>query len=645
MPEKAAKKSSLSFKTSTSWLFAEAKSDNVVLSAPTTPAVVGTSTSAASNPEPKPAAESDAYAAGHAPTKFNEDEQRLPSNFSDEYEVIDQIGEGAVCNVYRVKSSSLKREFALKVLKDDLLSNNAALKQFKKEVNASTDLTHANIAAVYGYGHTANGAPFVVTHLCEGTNLAQAVRDDGPFAIERALKLFIQISDAMAHAHFKSVVHRDLKPSNVVLSRNDNGEETARVIDFGMATVLQSARSAVTDVTKTGEVFGSPHYMSPEQCRGDKVDERSDIYSFGCLMYEVINGKQPFGGLNLVQVIMRQLNEAAPDFDETRPYSAQMEQLQKIVHRCLAKDPAQRYQHFDQLKNELQIVAAGGKLLESDELDPQATAESRIAASFIDGVIMAALVFVVGFVTDFTTSTESTHSFQNYWQWWLAISPEWWGLQTAWKFGSFTHLVDANDFLAGTYLVLSFLYHVLFEFSAFRATPGKLIMGLAVVNARGERISVFRAVTRFFAGLFQLPMTLLSMSGLLSPNRFRLDRPEADAWSGTYVVKRNNCDTFAMKGPQGYFTTKVMNLETVHRHRKQLMMIWLATAAALGVVLASSTDQFMWLTPPLLAWLPYLLSLSQRKRELLLERKQTAPDARSWWTGLLRNTLHGKAGQ
>ena len=175
-----------------------------------------------------------------------------------------------------------------------------------------------NIAAVYGYGHTSNGAPFVVTHLCEGTNLAQAVREDGPFETERALKLFIQISDAMAHAHFKSVVHRDLKPSNVVLSRNDNGEETARVIDFGMATVLQSARSAVTDVTKTGEVFGSPHYMSPEQCRGDKVDERSDIYSFGCLMYEVINGKQPFGGLNLVQVIMRQLNESAPDFDETR---------------------------------------------------------------------------------------------------------------------------------------------------------------------------------------------------------------------------------------------------------------------------------------------------------------------------------------
>ena len=132
MPEKAAKKSSLSFKTSTSWLFAEAKSDNVVLSAPKTPAVVGTSTSAGSSPEPKPAAV-DPSAQEHAPTKFNEDEQRLPLKFSDEYEVIDQIGEGAVCNVYRVKSSSLKREFALKVLKDDLLSNTAALKQFKKK--------------------------------------------------------------------------------------------------------------------------------------------------------------------------------------------------------------------------------------------------------------------------------------------------------------------------------------------------------------------------------------------------------------------------------------------------------------------------------------------------------------------------------
>ena len=168
-------------------------------------------------------------------------------------------------------------------------------------------------------------------------------------------------------------------------------------------------------------------------------------------------------------------------------------------------------------------------------------------------------------------------------------------------------------------------------------------MGLAVVNARGERITLFRAVIRFFAGLFQLPMALLSMSGLLSPNRFRLDRPEADEWSGSYVVRRKNCDAFAMKGPQGYFTTKVMNLETVHRHRKQLIFIW--TANAVAMVLLAMTDQSMWLVPALIAWLPYILSLSQRKKELLLERKQASSDAKSWWTGLLRNTLHGKTGQ
>jgi hypothetical protein len=339
------------------------------------------------------------------------------------------------------------------------------------------------------------------------------------------------------------------------------------------------------------------------------------------------------------------LNEDAPDFDDTRPTSAQMDQLQKIVHKCLAKDPAQRYQHFDQLKNELQIVLAGGTLSQSDELDPQASVESRLAASFIDGCILAAMIYFVGSCTDITTATEKIHSFQNYWQWWLALTPEWWALQIAWKFGSFAHLVDANDFLTLAYLVLSFFYHVTFEFSALRATPGKLIMGLAVVNAEGERISLFRAVNRFFAGLMQVPITWLSMSGMLSPNRFRLDRPETDRWSGSYVVKRKNCDTFAMKGPQGYFTTKVMNLEIVHRHRKQLLMIWIATAMAMGVVLATAPYQFMWLTPLLVAWLPYIKSLSQRKKELLLERKQASSDARSWWTGLLRNTLHGKTGQ
>src|SRR5262249_932094 len=154
-------------------------------------------------------------------------------------------------------------------------------------------------------GTTSQGMPFVVQQLCEGKNLSETVREQGPFDPARALPIFEQISEAMSHAHSKLVIHRDLKPSNVVLTSDANGE-TVRLIDFGMSTVLQSARSSVTDVTRTGEVFGTPHYMSPEQCLGNKIDERSDVYSFGCLMYEVLNGRPPFGGINPVQVIVRQ---------------------------------------------------------------------------------------------------------------------------------------------------------------------------------------------------------------------------------------------------------------------------------------------------------------------------------------------------
>jgi len=648
MPEKAAKKSSLSLQTSTSWLFAERKSD-AVLVAPTMKSPSSQTASAAADvatveTEASAASSDAALSPGdRAQQRFNDDEQ-TPEKFGDEYEVINQIGEGAVCNVYRVKSNSLKREFALKVLKDDLIANGAAIKQFKKEVNAATDLTHANIAAVYGYGHTSSGAPFVVTHLIEGKNMAQAVREEGPFEVGRALNLFVQICDAMAHAHFKSVVHRDLKPSNVVLSLDDAGKETARVIDFGMATVLQSARTAVADVTRTGEIFGSPHYMSPEQCRGEKVDERSDIYSFGCLIYEVINGTPPFAGLNLVQVIMRQLQEPAPRFDESRLGSTQMSQLQTIVQRCLEKDPANRYQHFDQLKGELDAVLAGAPV-QAGNLDVQAPIKLRVVASAIDGLILAFMIYLVGCITDFTTPTEATHYFAGCCNFWLALAPEWIAVHIAWFAASCAQLVDANDFLAGVYLVLAYLYHVLFEFSFFRATPGKLITGLVVVNRRGERISLFRAIPRFFSKFLILPLLALELFWL--PKRSwknRLTRPAIDSWSGTYVIKRKNCATFGIKGPQGYFSAQTLSLEKVHRSLKKFnwLLVLLIPFTALGFF----TGEWNWYALPLVAsCLPFYITLQRRKQELLLNRKQDSGDSRSWWTGLLRNTLDGKTGQ
>jgi uncharacterized RDD family membrane protein YckC len=257
------------------------------------------------------------------------------------------------------------------------------------------------------------------------------------------------------------------------------------------------------------------------------------------------------------------------------------------------------------------------------KLDPQASVSARITASSLDGFILAVMIYFVSLITDFTTATESTHSFEDYWRLWLVTSPEWWALHLAWWLGSLAHRVDGNDTLAGTYLVLSFLYHVLFEFTAFRATPGKLIMGLSVVNARGERISLFRAVARFISELLQIPISALVLSGLLRPTQFRFDRPASDAWSGSYVIKRKNSATFAAENPQGCFCTQKLDLEVIHRLRMRL--VWVCAAATLAMLIASVSGAWIWLAPCVVAWLPFVVSLQLRENKLRRDQSQENP--------------------
>jgi serine/threonine protein kinase len=272
-----------------------------------------------------------------------------------DYELVSMIGKGGMGTVYRAKHKELGTEFAVKMVHSEKVADSSALEKFEQEAKAATNLTHANLVAVYGHGKTEEGTPYLVMDLVEGTSLAETIAKEGFVEPSRAVDIFIQVCDGLIHAHMKGVIHRDLKPSNIILTKDENGAEMAKVFDFGIAKMLSSDTTGggAKVKTATAQVFGTPFYMSPEQSLGLKVDERADVYSLGCVMYEVLTGRPPFKGENPVQVLMKHVNEKPASFKKKFHDLGIPEGLEIIVMSALAKMPQRRYQSVEQLRQEL----------------------------------------------------------------------------------------------------------------------------------------------------------------------------------------------------------------------------------------------------------------------------------------------------
>jgi len=153
----------------------------------------------------------------------------------------------------------------------------------------------------------------MVMDYLDGECLAQVISREGFLDVERSLEIFLSVAEALEHAHWKGVIHRDLKPSNFIPTKTENGSDFAKIVDFGIAKILPTGDQLTQQLTQTGETFGSPFYMSPEQCKGDQLDFRSDIYSFGCVMFETLTGKPPFSGQNPVKTILKHLTKTPPE--------------------------------------------------------------------------------------------------------------------------------------------------------------------------------------------------------------------------------------------------------------------------------------------------------------------------------------------
>ncbi|MCC7530806.1 MAG: protein kinase [Candidatus Melainabacteria bacterium] len=285
------------------------------------------------------------------------DEDLVGTVLENKYEILEKIGAGGMGAVYKARHQLMHRQVAIKMVLAQLSANSMTLKRFTQEARATSQLNHPNILTVFDFGISPSNQPYLVMDFLEGVNFGRVLEETRQIPIPRAIGIFLQVCAALGHAHQKGIVHRDLKPSNIMLIELDGQPDFVKVLDFGIAKVLSSVDGETDNLTRTGEVFGSPLYMSPEQFRGKSMDARSDIYSLGCVMYRSLAGICPVTGKDVLECMYKHVNESIPPFSVTCPEAQIPERLETIIMKALAKDPDERYASMNDLRADLEMCA------------------------------------------------------------------------------------------------------------------------------------------------------------------------------------------------------------------------------------------------------------------------------------------------
>lgn len=310
---------------------------------------------------------------------------------ADTYEFIGTIGTGGMGVIYKARQKMLNKIVAIKMLHSHLLNIQSMLR-FQQEAKAASSLTHPNVISVHDFGISEQGQPYMVMDYIEGTTLADLLKRKGALALPEAMDIFLAVCEALEHAHGHGVLHRDLKSSNIMLSEKEDGY-SVHLLDFGIAKIIDTESGGIAQqLTQTGEVIGSPLYMSPEQCMGKKVDHRSDIYSLGCILYEAVTGNPPHRGDSMIETIFKHLNETPLTLHQARPDIKFPETFNNLVMKLLANKPEDRVQTIAQVKDELLNIQSGAL---KGGFKPKAAAAwsklkfSRATATIIVGAILA----------------------------------------------------------------------------------------------------------------------------------------------------------------------------------------------------------------------------------------------------------------
>jgi serine/threonine protein kinase/uncharacterized RDD family membrane protein YckC len=499
------------------------------------------------------------------------------SLIDDRFEVIKTLGSGGMGTVFKVRELSTKKVWALKVISRERLNQPNSMARFKQEAEAISTLSHPAIAALREYGQDSEGTPFLLMDYLEGSTLHEMLGGRGPFDRLRATKIILEVCRGLSHAHERGVVHRDIKPSNVFLSKGaDDAQENVQILDFGIARVFDEA-NAHMPLTETGELLGTPWYMSPEQCFGKVADVRSDIYQVACLYYELLSGKPLFGGATAFEVMFKHVS----NLPELEGCSSQ---IKSILEKALQKNPDARYQSMSALIEDLQSVsvsdlpAAVGSLParadQTERSNKQGAAGSmlwrRCSAAALDALLIAitfstliSLLQAANVVSSpFSTVGVLSHCFcqtlscfgfafvDSFLVWpalLLSVIPD-----SMNYFGPFTlsRLIPGLSLVWHSYIPLllcfvNWLYHSLFERSRLQGTPGKILFGLKVQTSAAARPTFLQVSKRHFVKAFsfllipelcRLALALFRRKAFRAQAAEQLRRPAYDKAADCVVV-------------------------------------------------------------------------------------------------------------
>ena len=285
------------------------------------------------------------------------------------YELFERIGEGGMSVVYKAKDKLLNRFVAIKILKPQFINDSKFIDSFRRESQAAASLSHPNIVNIYDVGREGN-IHYIVMELIEGKTLSDYIKEQGAMSYPKVIALSKQIAAALSFAHKNHIIHRDVKPHNIMITPNG----TAKITDFGIAKAVNAA----TIVDNTDGIIGSVHYFSPEQARGGYVDEKSDIYSLGIVMYEMLTGQVPFDGDNPVNIALMHINgEMIPP---SKLVDGVPPALEHIIMKCTDKYPINRYASADELIEALNNLEFGGSVVGDSVLMGGATGTMNNAA-------------------------------------------------------------------------------------------------------------------------------------------------------------------------------------------------------------------------------------------------------------------------
>lgn len=275
--------------------------------------------------------------------------------FAGKYEILCQIGSGGMSSVYKARHLTLNKLCALKVLHSQHRTRPEQILRFQQEARTIAGLAHPNIITVHEFAVADTSDPYLEMDLLEGVSLQDVLDKERYLSIAEFVHIFNQVLTAMSHAHKLGVIHRDLKPSNIMLV-GERPESTVKVLDFGIAKVVAETdtNSGSHKLTRTGELFGSPLYMSPEQCAGEPMDKRSDIYTLGCVMFECLTGTAPFRSDSILRTLNLHVTAPVPVMKEVAPTVAIPDSFQEVIETAMQKEPGRRFQDAESFRQALQ---------------------------------------------------------------------------------------------------------------------------------------------------------------------------------------------------------------------------------------------------------------------------------------------------